>query len=565
MNPRLIAYLRSLGLPRDADQQATDEFFAARRGLEATIANVLNHNENDQQARTNCDLALRALGVDPSDPTIQDIQPEDTQRAEVQPPAADGDALRQFQEAETTRRTQIREIAEMAGASDELVNRMLDDATTTVEQARTQILTDYRQRNRSTVPTDAPAQHNRQSISGYDRNSLSAALQLRSGVSDPTRGWYEYNPQNGQGRFLDRTADPEVGRAVDRGHELASLPLVEVAARCLRMSGIECDPTPRSIANALATRESSVSTLELVGTFTQTFGALMLAGFEEVPDSTIWCSERDNPNFFSVPRTRFGKAGGLTKLASGKSAEHMTFDDKTEDTKVDRYAGQIVIDEQSLINDYFGALNGDTPEIMGAAARRLRPDLVYALLLSNPAMRDGNNLFDNTNHGNLKTTVPLNATNLPTVLTAIAVQQENDVNLNLRGQFLVVPQTLRFTARQLIGSPTVVVAGDTDVVQGSSNVLASEDLVVVSESRLDNGVTDPESGTAQSGSVEDWYVAANSRQHTVEVTYRRGGSRSPEMRSFMLDRGQFGIGFDVVMDIGAKALSWEGLCKADAS
>jgi len=42
----------------------------------------------------------------------------------------------------------------------------------------------------------------------------------------------------------------------------------------------------------------------------------------------------------------------------------------------------------------------------------------------------------------------------------------------------------------------------------------------------------------------------------LRVAYRRGTNRQPQLRSFMLDRGQWGMGWDINMDIGVAFTEW---------
>lgn len=579
MNKRLLAYLRSLGLAQDANDGAAWEFFQGLRGVQRSIANNLNYVEADQQARTTCDLALRSLGYDPETLELANGG-DDGNRPTVTATAAPGndgsshagdlEAHRQrWLEEEQQRRTRITELGALAsGVSGDFVRGLADDPTVTVEDAQRSLLEEHRRLTRSSVapdvPSAGPAIHTRATqTQQHDAASLAAGLMMRHGVSDPTRRWCDHNPANGLLRMRDMSSDEVVGRAVDQGYTIADMPLVEVARRALAADGVRVDASARAIANAFQTR-SAMSLATFTGMYTQVFGALLLNGFEETADTTGgWTVERDNPNFFSIPRVRPGKATGLTKHAKGGTADDVSMDDKVENTKVNRYSAKFIIDEMDLINDTFGALNDLTPQQLGASARRIRPDLVYAILMNNPTMRDGAALFS-AGHKNLNATSPFSVANLQKALTSIAVQKEGDVNLNLAGRYVIVPQALRFTARETIGSAAVVIAGDTNTVRGVNNALSAEDLMLVSDSRLDNGVTDPDSGAAVAGSTEDYYVAASAGQHTIEVTYLRGSSRSPEIRAFSLDRGQFGVGFDVKEDIGATPLSWEGICKNDA-
>ena len=106
--------------------------------------------------------------------------------------------------------------------------------------------------------------------------------------------------------------------------------------------------------------------------------------------------------------------------------------------------------------------------------------------------------------------------------------------------------------------------GSTDSVRGSLNVLAGE----IPELRADNrigvaGVTDPSSGTARTGTATNWFLAAGPIEgRTIEVGYLAGSGRMPSVRRFVLDRGKWGVGMDVKLDIGATVLDYPGLYKA---
>ena len=72
---------------------------------------------------------------------------------------------------------------------------------------------------------------------------------------------------------------------------------------------------------------------------------------------------------------------------------------------------------------------------------------------------------------------------------------------------------------------------------------------------------DPNSETTNSGSATTWYLASTMAS-TIIVGYR--GGRVPTSRSFMLDKGKYGMGWDIKLDIGAKAMDWRGLRKTTA-
>ena len=104
-----------------------------------------------------------------------------------------------------------------------------------------------------------------------------------------------------------------------------------------------------------------------------------------------------------------GKFGSLTKHGRGGTADDLATSDSKEEYKIARYSGKFTVDEMDIIDDRFGAIEGSTPSEIGNAARALRPDLVYAILLANAALVDTGLLFNNTvittagGHANLTT------------------------------------------------------------------------------------------------------------------------------------------------------------------
>ncbi|MFQ5733003.1 MAG: Mu-like prophage major head subunit gpT family protein, partial [Planctomycetaceae bacterium] len=297
--------------------------------------------------------------------------------------------------------------------------------------------------------------------------------------------------------------------------------------------------------------------------FTTSVNAALLSTFQETVDTTRgWTRERDVADFKMNDRIRMAKGPNLARLPRGGTADHYDRSDVQESYRIARYARQFVVDEQDVIDNNLDAF-ADTPREMGLAAARLRPDLVYSILLANPDMADAVPLFDAA-HGNLKAGAALSSATLIAAIAAIELQQENSVNLNLRASHLIVPSELKHTGAELLNSSQLLLAGNTDTVRGSRNTInAIESLDLVSDSRLSNGVTDPTDDTVRAGSSSTWFVAA-ATGHTIEVGFLRGSNRGPTSRSFTLDKGRYGMGWDVKMDVGAAALGHHSLEKNTA-
>ena len=348
---------------------------------------------------------------------------------------------------------------------------------------------------------------------------------------------------------------------MEAAHHLSSMSMIDMAREACRLDGREA-PRDRDTMLRAAFSGSALSNI-----FTTSVNAMLIESYNEAGDTTEgWTRTEDVADFKTNDRIRLTKGPALSKLPRGGEADHSSRGDVVESYKIARYAKQFVVDEQDMIDDMFAALS-DIPREHGLAAARLRPDLVYSVLMSNPTLTATTRALFNATDGNLDTTSALAIATLKAAISAMFLFQENSVNLNIRPTHLIVPPTLIYTARELLQSTMINIArgGGTDltVERGNFNALQLEQLQIVADSRLENGVTSPDTNTAYAGSPSTWYLASN-LVHTLVVGYLRGTGRAPKVRSWMLGEGKYGMGWDICLDIGAKAMDWRGLHKATA-
>lgn len=392
------------------------------------------------------------------------------------------------------------------------------------------------------------------------RRSEASAMLRRDGVQG---AWlHQLAGATSGGRLIARAAgsqpDPleQFERARDEAHRYTSMSMVDFAREALRLAG-------RSVPDDredMIKRAMSTATLSAI--FSTSVNMMILAAYLGIEDTTRgWCYETDVADFKQVDRGRLTKASGMKKLARGAEAQPITYGDETESYKIARYAGQFTADEQDFIDDTFGGMSQHTPAELGELAAELRPNLVYAILLANANMRDSVALF-HASHGNLETSSALGALTLKTAKANMVTQTENGRSIRNAMRYLLVPANLEFTALQLVNSAELR-NQSTSSQDGTSNPHQGT-LTVVTDPRLDNGVTDPDSGTSYGGSETTWYGAAAGGRNGIEVGYRRGTGRAPRMEQFMLTGARWGMGWKCNIDIGAKAIDWRGLHKATA-
>lgn len=348
--------------------------------------------------------------------------------------------------------------------------------------------------------------------------------------------------------------DAQRNRIMDNAHRYADMSAVDLCREAVRLDG---GSAPHGRAQVI---QAAVSGMSLSNVFTTSVNAILLSTYAEAPDTTQgWTREQDVADYRLQERPRMLKGPNLAKRPRGGTADHLTRSDGGETYKIASYAGQIEIDEQDFVDDNLSALS-DLPVEMGMAAARLRPDLVYAIILDNPTLTTTAREMFNTTDGNKIGSAALAADKLRTAVSTMLLFQENDVNLNLAPTHLLVPPSLRHLAYELVNSSEILIAGTAGSVteRGSSNALRADGLQPVSDARLENGVTDPDSGTAFSGSASTWYLVS-ALAHTIEIGYLRGTGRSPRVRSWKhTGEGKYGMGWDVEMSIGAVPLDWKG-------
>lgn len=362
--------------------------------------------------------------------------------------------------------------------------------------------------------------HTRSHEGDCTRDALTAAVQMRTGL-------YVANE-----------------RLADAGDRYVEYSLPRIARECNRLDGRNAADNDRDqVREALLAARSFSDLLET------TANALVLDSYRDESDSTQgWCLETEGPSFRTVERFRLAQASRLTQHPRGGPPDQVSQDvDEAGTFAIRRFSQQFIADEQDLQDDRIDGI-AQVFRDLGRAARRVRPDLVWSLLLANPTMPDGYSLFDADNHANYGTPAALAAGSLGTGIAAIGNQSQAGERgypstLNISGRFLVVPPDLVGTAAGVLNSMR----------------LGSGDIALRMEARCGSvGCVDPNSPkTLRTGSTTNWFLFAGSQAPTAEVCYL-DGIREPTVRRFQLEHGQWGAGFSVHLDVGVHLIGHRG-------
>jgi hypothetical protein len=275
----------------------------------------------------------------------------------------------------------------------------------------------------------------------------------------------------------------------------------------------------------------------------------LLAAYEEAPQSwNLWARQAPStPDFKTINRIRFGESPSPEMVPEKSEYKEKPVSDSKESYKIEKYGAIFTVSWETVVNDDLDAISR-IPAMHGAACRRKVNSEVYAALVANANMGDGNALFSAA-HSNQSASAGNPA--VGTLNTAFAAMRRQtglstEAILNIVPRFLIVPVSLEATALELVNSTSYIVANGNQGVQNIYGVGGVRSLTVIGEPILD------------ANSTTAWYLAADPSQvDTVEVSFLQG-EESPVLE----DEWDFNTDvykYKVRQTFGVKAIDWRGL------
>ena len=367
------------------------------------------------------------------------------------------------------------------------------------------------------------------------RAAIEAALCLRGGISPDT---------------LEKSYG---AKAVEAGGKAMDMPLKEVLHACLDMEGIAHG---RTVDNE--TIRAAFSTVSLPGILSNVANKKLLDSYRAQPViAQRLCTSGDLSDFKESERFRLTDVGDLLPVAPDGEIKEGGISEEAAKNQIDTYGKKFCLTRKMIINDDLGGFMR-VPAAMGNRAARLIDQLFFARLLKNPAQPDGKALFSAA-HKNLLTgaSSALSAESLKKAIQIFLDQTDSDGQpISVEPRILLVPTALKHLAIELTKGATLVVAGSADRVVPALNVLADENLQVVSSPYLANAAYDGASAAA-------WYLFGQPGQvDTFEIGYL-AGRRTPTVERGETDFNTLGLWFRVYFDVGVREQDHRGMVKAN--
>lgn len=338
---------------------------------------------------------------------------------------------------------------------------------------------------------------------------------------------------------IDACTDAILHRTFPKEHELSeparqfmNMGVLRMAEHCLEKNGVRTNLLSK---NEIAERALH-STSDFPNILSNVLSKRLQKGYENSPQTFKEFSiETSLPDFKSHDVVALGDAPDLEQLGEGSEVKFGTIGDSKETYSLATYAKAIGVTRRVIVNDDLGALMR-LATAFGRSAADLETTTAINAIISNPAMGDGNNLFDNTNHANNPSAAAFNESNL----SALKVVLRNQTNtqsrpMNLQARYLMLGPELEDAALKLLAERNQ---------SGGFNVHHNRfDLIV--EPRLN---------------ATEYYLIADPAQiDTLEYAYLEGsrGLQIETERGFNID----GISVKATLDFAAKAIDWRAFAK----
>lgn len=492
---------------------------------EETAAPAANQKETTMSGKTKNaggDESTRTVdgGQAPAPETTPAAPAEETRGtgAEQQAVTVDADQVRR---EERERSRTIRDLCARSGLEASVADDMVERGLT-IDQARSAILDKLIQedpmqgRNSETAPAEA-------------RNASQREVQYRDAMTVA----------------LQHRHNPGLVELTDEAREFRGLTLLEMARHALERRGVSTRGMSRMELAGAAFQMRSAG-LHGSSDFPSILANVANKTLRDAYMGTMrtfmaWARRTTIADFKPVSRVQLGGAPDLQKVLPSGEFQYGTMGESAEVYALATYGRILGVNRQAIINDDLDAFTR-IPAAFGASAADLESDIVYSILLDNPAMADGEDLFSAA-HSNLGTAAVIGEASLAEAYRLFGQKTGLEGRkISVLPRYIITPPGQRSVeARKQITATTPSNTQDVNTFAGR--------LVAIEEPRL-----------IPAAGQDPWFLAADpARIDTVEFAYFEGqeGVFTEVRYGFEVD----GMEIKARHDFAAKAIDWRGLYK----
>ena len=244
-----------------------------------------------------------------------------------------------------------------------------------------------------------------------------------------------------------------------------------------------------------------------------------------------------------------GPVGEFLEVPENGELKHDTFrDDHLPTRKLRTYGRQFTLSRKAFIDDDIGVVTS-LPARYAASARKTINKQVYSIMVSNPAIYDGVQLFHSAHKNLLKSGTGVTQEAMQTMIMALANQRDQfDEAIIINPAKIVVPSGMKFDMYTLFNSPVIHTTENTQAV---NPLYQYRDQLEVVEDPTINALC------GGMGNVMPWWLlGAAGDTDFIEVDYLNG-QEIPNIRR-METPGQLGFIWDIYLDWGISVMDFRG-------
>lgn len=244
-----------------------------------------------------------------------------------------------------------------------------------------------------------------------------------------------------------------------------------------------------------------------------------------------------------------GPAGEFLEVPEGGELKHDIFrDEKLPTRKLRTYGRQFTLTRQAFINDDIDLVTR-IPARYAASARKTINKQCYQILVNNPAVYDGVQLFSTKHKNLLAKGTGITKEAVQGMILALQNQEDKFGDaIIIRPAIIIVPSGYMFDMYTLFFSPTI---NTTDNTQAVNPLYRYKDSITVVEDPTINALCG-----GFGNKMPWWLLGAKDDTDFVEVDYLNG-QEIPTIRR-METPGQLGFVWDIYLDWGISVMDYRG-------
>ncbi|MCD8294673.1 MAG: hypothetical protein LUE27_05495 [Clostridia bacterium] len=347
-----------------------------------------------------------------------------------------------------------------------------------------------------------------------------------------------------------------VDKPADGATEMMGMGLRDMAIECLSRDG-ETGLNRKSsddIYTLLMQRQYFNPTAAFPAILDNAIEKAYVEGHENVPVTFDQWTKKGSLKDFKLHDNNYlaGPAGEFLEVPEGGELKHdLPKDEKLPQRRLKTYGLQFTLSRQAFVNDDIDLVTR-IPARYAASARKTINKQCYEILVSNPAIYDGTELFSGDHANILASGTGITKDAMQRMIMALSTQKDQfGEAIIVRPATIIVPAGYMFDMYTLFFSPTIETTDNTQSVnplyQWRNSIQVVEDPTI---NVLCGGF----------GNVMPWFLLGDKGDTDfIEVDYLNG-QEIPTIRR-METPGTLGFVWDIYLDWGVSVMDYRGAIK----